>query len=200
MIIMALGLGGLGVTPNVVMTLLVIVWSLFAAPTWCGALNRKRGAEVDYCRNNASGLLLGCRIRQHKFQRFTRAWWTSSWHDRTRGMWTGAHEVRHPHRAGWPGLRNDRRRGRCPCSCDDHQLIKTGRADPIGPPARIRLARSTHRARTLKPRAAPALLAHPPPRASSAREGFGAGVEALRECSRAPRLSPAPCGYAHHQN
>ena len=55
--------------PYVGMTLLVIVWSLFAAPTWCGAVNRKRGAEVEYCRNNASGLLLGCRIRQHKFDR-----------------------------------------------------------------------------------------------------------------------------------
>jgi hypothetical protein len=71
------------------MTLLVVVWSLFAAPTWCGAVNRKRGDDVEYCRNNSSGLLLGCWIRQHKFQRFTRAWWTINWRDRMRGIWAG---------------------------------------------------------------------------------------------------------------
>jgi hypothetical protein len=69
--IMVVLLGGLQAAAYVVMTLLVIVWALFSAPTWCGAVNRQRGGEVEYCRNSSSGLLLGCWIRQHKFQHFT---------------------------------------------------------------------------------------------------------------------------------
>ena len=80
----------LGALPYLIITLLVLTWTLFGAPTWCGAVNRRRGEAVEYCRNNASGLLLGCRIRQHKFQRLTRAWWTTGWRDRTRGLWMGA--------------------------------------------------------------------------------------------------------------
>src|SRR5687768_1837068 len=78
-LIMVIFLGKLSTAPYVVMTLLVIVWSLFAAPAWCGAVNRKRGKEVEYCRNNSSGLMLGCRIRQHRLQKFTRSWWATSW-------------------------------------------------------------------------------------------------------------------------
>ena len=37
-----------------------------------------------------SGLMLGCWIRQHKFQRFKLVWWTTSWRDRVRGIWAGA--------------------------------------------------------------------------------------------------------------
>jgi hypothetical protein len=40
---MVIGLGGLPVAAYVVMTLLVIVWTLFAAPVWCGAVNREHG-------------------------------------------------------------------------------------------------------------------------------------------------------------
>ena len=39
----------LGVLPYAVMTMLVVIWSLFAAPTWCGAVNRRRGREIQYC-------------------------------------------------------------------------------------------------------------------------------------------------------
>ncbi|GHH49407.1 hypothetical protein GCM10018775_45030 [Streptomyces umbrinus] len=39
---------------------------LFQAPVTCGA--PVRGRE-DGCRNNASGLLLGCHIRQHRWQK-----------------------------------------------------------------------------------------------------------------------------------
>jgi|SRR5215217_1586635 hypothetical protein len=80
----------LGVLPYAIMTLLVVIWSLFVAPTWCGAVNRRRGREIEYCRNNSSGLLLGCRIHQHKFQRFKSAWWQTTWRERTAGLWTGA--------------------------------------------------------------------------------------------------------------
>jgi len=80
----------LGVLPYAIMTLLVVIWALFVAPTWCGAVNRRRGREIQYCRNNSAGLLLGSRIYQHKFQRFKSAWWQTNWRERTRGIWTGA--------------------------------------------------------------------------------------------------------------
>jgi hypothetical protein len=82
-------------------------WRTRRDSNWCGAINRKRGREVEYCRNNSSGLLLGCRIRQHKLQRFKRAWWTTAWRDRMRGMWAGAPaKFRHSHRRDRPGLWN----------------------------------------------------------------------------------------------
>jgi hypothetical protein len=41
---------------------------LFQAPLWCGAEIR-HDPEGTGCRDNASGLLLGCYRRQHKWQR-----------------------------------------------------------------------------------------------------------------------------------
>jgi hypothetical protein len=38
---------------------------LFQAPMWCGAETRKG----DWCRKNSHGLLRGCSLRQHKWQR-----------------------------------------------------------------------------------------------------------------------------------
>ncbi|RDG34485.1 hypothetical protein DVH02_30440 [Streptomyces corynorhini] len=54
--------------PAVVITLSVasLVWCLFQAPVTCGAPRREGG---DGCRNNAKGLLLGCHIRQHRWQK-----------------------------------------------------------------------------------------------------------------------------------
>jgi hypothetical protein len=42
---------------------------LFAAPVWCGAENRSGG----YCRNNATGLLLGCHLRYRRWQKLKSA-------------------------------------------------------------------------------------------------------------------------------
>ncbi|MGW3559192.1 hypothetical protein ACWDNT_17760 [Streptomyces sp. NPDC000963] len=36
----------------------------FLAPAWCGALGRE-----GPCRNNSKGVLMGCHIRQHKWQK-----------------------------------------------------------------------------------------------------------------------------------
>jgi hypothetical protein len=44
----------------------VLLWSFFQAPVTCGAPVRGRD---DGCRNNATGLLLGCHIRQHRWQK-----------------------------------------------------------------------------------------------------------------------------------
>lgn len=52
----------------IVLSCAVAVWCLIQAPVTCGAPIRSRGG-VDGCRNNASGLLLGCHIRQHRFQK-----------------------------------------------------------------------------------------------------------------------------------
>ncbi|HZG03336.1 MAG TPA: hypothetical protein VE546_07185 [Streptomyces sp.] len=42
------------------------VWCFFQTPVTCGAPVR---GHADGCRNNAYGLLLGCRIRQHRWQK-----------------------------------------------------------------------------------------------------------------------------------
>ncbi|MCK1797474.1 hypothetical protein MTQ01_15870 [Streptomyces sp. XM4193] len=45
---------------------LSLLWFLFRAPVPCGAPTRRRD---ELCRNNARGILRGCRIEQHKWQR-----------------------------------------------------------------------------------------------------------------------------------
>ena len=62
------------------------LWMLLAAPTWCGAKNRGEG----YCRNNTSGLLGGCKIRQHKWQRFKALVGLERFQSAFRGWFTGA--------------------------------------------------------------------------------------------------------------
>lgn len=42
------------------------LWTLFAAPVWCGAETR----DGTSCRRNSYGLLGGCSYRQHRWQRF----------------------------------------------------------------------------------------------------------------------------------
>ncbi len=58
------------VGPAIIITLSLAVtaWTLFQAPVTCGAPVRVRGG-VEGCRNNAHGLLLGCWIRQHRWQK-----------------------------------------------------------------------------------------------------------------------------------
>ena len=64
------------------------LWMLLAAPTWCGAKNRGEG----YCRNNTSGLLGGCQIRQHKWQRFKALARLDRFQNAFRGWFTGAQQ------------------------------------------------------------------------------------------------------------
>jgi hypothetical protein len=45
---------------------IVLLWCFFQAPVTCKAEVRGR---ADGCRNNAAGLLLGCHIRQHRWQK-----------------------------------------------------------------------------------------------------------------------------------
>lgn len=48
-----------------VLSLAALGYFLFQAPVWCGAETR-RG---EWCLKNSHGLLRGCSIRQHKWQR-----------------------------------------------------------------------------------------------------------------------------------
>lgn len=48
---------------------------LFQVPNWCGALNRNE----TFCRENSSGLMLGCYRRQHKWQKIKLAFMGAYW-------------------------------------------------------------------------------------------------------------------------
>jgi hypothetical protein len=47
------------------LSLAALGYFLFQAPMWCGAQTRKG----EWCRKNSHGLLRGCSLRQHKYQR-----------------------------------------------------------------------------------------------------------------------------------
>lgn len=49
-----------------VLSVLSFLWFLFQAPVPCGALNR---GDTDQCRNNGRGVLRGCHLKQHQWQR-----------------------------------------------------------------------------------------------------------------------------------
>jgi len=79
----------LGPGLTLVAMLLLIAYVLLGAPVWCGAINRQRGKDVEYCRNNSYGLLVGCHIRQHRWDKLKTPWWGQSWREHTRGLWAG---------------------------------------------------------------------------------------------------------------
>jgi hypothetical protein len=56
---------GFGLAVILALSLAALVYFLFQAPVWCGAETRKG----EWCRKNSHGLLRGCSIRQHKWQR-----------------------------------------------------------------------------------------------------------------------------------
>ena len=59
----------------VVLSALMVLYMLFQAPMWCCAETRGHGL----CRNNAYGLLMGCHLRQHKWQKLRMAFRYSTW-------------------------------------------------------------------------------------------------------------------------
>jgi len=48
-----------------VLSVAALLYVLVQAPVWCGAIIR----DGKMCRNNSSGVLLGCHLRQHKWQK-----------------------------------------------------------------------------------------------------------------------------------
>jgi hypothetical protein len=58
-------LHGLKLAVMLALSLAALGYFLFQAPMWCGAETRKG----EWCRRNSRGLLRGCSLRQHKWQR-----------------------------------------------------------------------------------------------------------------------------------
>jgi len=63
---------------------LAIVYMLFAVPTWCMATTR----DGLGCRRNSNGLLLGCSLREHKWQKVKMAVRTSRWGELFAKFWS----------------------------------------------------------------------------------------------------------------
>jgi hypothetical protein len=61
-----------------------LVWALFLAPVWCGAVTRKG----EFCRNNSWGLLLGCHLREHRWQKFKMMFVSRRWQQLNSGLWS----------------------------------------------------------------------------------------------------------------
>jgi hypothetical protein len=77
LLVVAYGWFGTSMGPGVLaaMSGAVVLYTLFQAPMWCCAETR----EHTLCRNNAYGILLGCHIREHKWQKAKMAIKASSW-------------------------------------------------------------------------------------------------------------------------
>jgi hypothetical protein len=65
---------------------LAFLYLLLLAPLWCGAETREGLA----CRNNSHGLLLGCWIREHKWQRLKQAFVPARWGELGRSLFGSA--------------------------------------------------------------------------------------------------------------
>lgn len=63
--VMGFFLHALGPVVVLLLSLAALGYFLLEAPVWCGAETRKG----EHCRKNSRGLLRGCAIRQHKWQR-----------------------------------------------------------------------------------------------------------------------------------
>lgn len=77
---------GSKVVPLVLILILSVAavgYFLFQAPLWCGAVTR----EGTLCRNNSSGLLIGCHLREHKWQKLKMAFLPRAWRELNRGLW-----------------------------------------------------------------------------------------------------------------
>ncbi len=64
---------------------LVIFWSLFTAPAWCGARTARtprRGTAAT-----TRTLMFGCHLRKHRWQKFKLLFYNRRWADFSRGLW-----------------------------------------------------------------------------------------------------------------
>lgn len=77
LVVIAYGWFGTAMGPGVIalISVVCVVYMLFQAPMWCCA----DGRNHQPCRNNASGILMGCQLRQHKWQKAKMAVRYSSW-------------------------------------------------------------------------------------------------------------------------
>jgi hypothetical protein len=70
------------------MSTIVTLYFLFMAPLWCGATTR----NSTLCRNNSSGLLMGCHLREHKWQKIKFLFVPRLWDRLNRGLWISPRE------------------------------------------------------------------------------------------------------------
>lgn len=61
----------------VIISFMALIYFLVQAPLTCGAENR----DGTRCRENSSGILLGCWRRQHKWQKFRDVFIARKWRD-----------------------------------------------------------------------------------------------------------------------
>lgn len=84
-LVISLLLGGYAGTQFIVaLALVTSLYFLIQAPVWCGAPTR--GEQL--CRNNASGVLIGCHLRQHKWQKLKWMITPPMWRRLNRGLWS----------------------------------------------------------------------------------------------------------------
>jgi hypothetical protein len=67
----------------------VSAYAAFQVPVWCGALNRD---GRTYCRDNAYGVLMGCKRRQHRWQKMKMIVMRSKAGDLSRALFPTAKE------------------------------------------------------------------------------------------------------------
>ena len=63
---------------------LATVFFMFRAPAWCGAVTR----QGRLCRNNTRGLLMGCHLREHKWQKLRMAVIPRAWSALAKRIWS----------------------------------------------------------------------------------------------------------------
>jgi hypothetical protein len=73
----------LGYAAILIASILAFVYFLVQAPLTCGAEIRGEGK----CRNNSHGILVGCWVRQHKWQRAKGIFISRKWRDIAHNLW-----------------------------------------------------------------------------------------------------------------
>jgi hypothetical protein len=74
----------IGPAALILLSALTTAYFVFRVPVWCGALNR----DGTLCRRNSYGLMFGCSIRQHKWQRLKMTLVPRAWSELNRGLWS----------------------------------------------------------------------------------------------------------------
>lgn len=77
--------GSLGPNILIVLSAVAFLYSLFQAPVWCCAETRNQ----EFCRNNAKGILMGCWIREHRWQKLKWFVRRSAWGQLSRRLLSG---------------------------------------------------------------------------------------------------------------
>ena len=72
-----------------VLSVAAVGYFLLQTPVWCGAITR--GDQL--CRNNSHGLLLGCHLREHKWQKIKMVFAVKGWQIINRGLWSSPKEI-----------------------------------------------------------------------------------------------------------